>query len=323
MNKYKYKVSVIMPVYGVKDYIELSVESICIQEFRDFELILVDDESPDNSISLAEHILSDYGNVKYKVISQKNKGLPGARNAGIKAAEGKYICYIDSDDIVTPDFLLSLYNACETYKVQASFTEYEIVKLKNRKGSNDTERGIKILSNEELLYKNMMRSVRIHLCAMMISYDFIIENGLYFNESLRFGEEVDYTWRMFPLLKKVCYIQSPKYKYLVRQESLMTSQKAERVVRLLNNMHIVIKALHSKGLLCDEKLIWVEDKIYFEKIHAFGQHSKYCSFKSLLESTGYKNRLTKLYDFPDKRIALLSRIGYSNKHLLWIFFKLV
>ena len=323
MNEYSYKISIIMPVYGVREYIELSVESVCKQDLKDFELILVDDETSDDSIALAERILSNYKDVSYRVISQKNKGLPGARNTGLKVAKGKYICYIDSDDIVSSDYLSSLYNACETNNSQAAFTEYEIVSLNNRFGSDESDRGIEVLKTEELLYVNMLRSVRIHLCAMMISHDFIRENNMYFNESLRYGEEVDYTWRMFPLLKKTCHIQSKKYKYLVRKGSLMTLQHSEKVIYLLENMHTVIEALHTKGLLNDKRLKWVEDKIYFEKIHAFGNQSKYNDFNELLNSVSYKKRFRKLFDFPDKKIAILAKIGNISPFVLWLIFRIV
>lgn len=323
MANYNYKVSVIMPVYGVKDYIALSVESVCKQDFEDFELILVDDESPDNSIEIAKRVLSNYSNVKYKVLSQKNKGLPGARNTGLREANGEFICYIDSDDIVTPDYLSALYKACVAHGAQAAFTEYEIVHLNNRMDNNKGDRGIKVLSCDELLYNNMLRSIRIHLCAMMISHDFINENSLYFNETLRFGEEVDYTWRMFPLLNKTCYIKSAKYKYLVRRGSLMTAQQAERVSFLLDNMHSVIKKMHSEGMLNNNRLKWVEYKIYFEKIHAFGGQSKYEDFKQLLRATSYKERFSKLYDFPDRKIAMLARIGSFNIFMLWLIFRIV
>lgn len=323
MNEYKYKVSVIMPVYGVKDYIEQSVKSVCEQDFDEYELILVDDESPDNSIEIAEMTLKKYKTVNYRVISQKNKGLPGARNTGLRAAEGKYICYIDSDDMITVDYLSTLYKACDENNAQAAFTEYEIVGLKNRAGNNSENRGIKVLTCDELLYNNMLRSIRIHLCAMMISNDFIKANNLYFNETLRFGEEVDYTWRMFVLLSKTCYVMSPKYKYLVRKGSLMTAQQAERVSYLIDNMHNVIGQMHDNGLLNDEKLKWVEDKIYFEKIHAFGRQSDYSGFKKLLDSTDYKSHFNKIYDFPDKRIAYLAKIGSVSKYALWLIFRVV
>lgn len=322
MNNYQYKISVVVPVYGVKDYIEMSVESICRQDFKGFELILVDDGSPDNSIELAEKVLKRYEQVRYRVISQENKGLPTARNTGLRAAEGEYICYIDSDDVITPDYLSSLYAACELNQTKAAFTDYEVVHLNQRNGHDDVDKGVSILSREELLRNNMLRSIRIHLCAMMIQHDFIKEHDLYFNESLRYGEEVDYTWRMFPLLERVSYIRAAKYKYLVRKGSLMTAQQAEKVICLLNHMHSVLGELTADKTIFSDQLRWIEDKIYFEKMHAFGQQSNYREFKDLLKATSYKTHFCGLKDFPNSRIAGISRIAVCSKYMLWVIFRL-
>lgn len=322
MNHYLYKISVIMPVYQVKEYIELSVASICQQDFQDFELLLVDDGSPDNSIELAGNVLKQYPDVCFRVISQENKGLPAARNAGLREANGEYISYIDSDDIVTPDYLSSLYQACQKHRTQAAFTEYEVVHMKQRKGKCHEDAGTIVLSREELLMKNMLRSVKIHLCAMLISHDFIRQNQLYFNENLRYGEEVDYTWRMFPLLSSISYVQSQKYKYLVRSGSLMTAQKAERVELLMHTMHDNIKKWFLQHPEDAKKFKWVESKIYMEKMHAFAQNSSYQTFQKLLSATAYQERTAKLKDFPDKKIRILSSVLSAFPFCYWAFFRI-
>ena len=100
------KIGVVVPVYNVEKYIERSIKSICDQNFKDFEVILVDDETQDNSIEIASKLL-DENNIKYKIIHQKNKGLPCARNTGIKECESEYICFIDSDDCITKNHLFN------------------------------------------------------------------------------------------------------------------------------------------------------------------------------------------------------------------------
>ena len=311
-----------MPVYGVREYIELSVESICKQTYKDFELILVDDGSPDDSIALAEQVLKRYESVRYRVVVQKNQGLPAARNAGLRVADGEYISYIDSDDIITPDYLHSLYESCRDNGTKAAFTEYEIVNMSCRYGRGNSDKGVEVLSRSELLQHNMMRSIRIHLCAMLISHDFIKDNNLYFNESLRYGEEVDYTWRMFPLLDQICHICSPKYKYLVRSGSLMTAQKAERVEILLQTMHQNITTWFSENPDDAQQYKWVESKIYMEKLHAFAQNSSYSVFRKLISNTGYRERTAKLRDFPDRRIRILAWVLSSVPCCYWAFFRI-
>ena len=134
MMQNEYKVSVIMPVYNVSEYIYKSIKSVCSQNFSNYQIIIVNDGTQDNSIEIAEEVLKQY-KVDYSIVNQKNSGLPAARNAGLRVATGKYVVFVDSDDIISPDFVGSLYRACETYACKAAFVEYEVVHIQNRDGN--------------------------------------------------------------------------------------------------------------------------------------------------------------------------------------------
>lgn len=95
-------VSVVMPVYNVEQYIEQAIWSVIDQTYGNFELIIVDDQSPDNSIELIQKKFND---VRIRIIRQKNRGLAGARNTGIRNAKGEYIALLDSDDFWQADKL--------------------------------------------------------------------------------------------------------------------------------------------------------------------------------------------------------------------------
>jgi glycosyltransferase involved in cell wall biosynthesis len=97
------KISVIIPVYNVEKYITQSVESVLNQSFQDFELIIVDDESPDQSIAICE----SYQDPRIRIVHQHNLGLAGARNTGIEYAVGEYVAFLDGDDYWAPKKLES------------------------------------------------------------------------------------------------------------------------------------------------------------------------------------------------------------------------
>ena len=105
-------VSVIVPVYNVEIYIRQCVDSLLNQTFQDFEIILVDDASPDSSVEICKKF---YGNNEkiHLVRHEKNRGLGAARNTGIKRARGKYICFVDSDDFILPETLEMLFKVAE------------------------------------------------------------------------------------------------------------------------------------------------------------------------------------------------------------------
>ena len=95
------KISIIVPIYNMEQYLERCVDSILSQTYKDFEVILVNDGSTDNS----DIICDDYAkkDQRIKVIHKRNGGLSSARNAGIKLSKGQWLLFIDSDDCVKPD----------------------------------------------------------------------------------------------------------------------------------------------------------------------------------------------------------------------------
>lgn len=104
-------ISVIVPVYKVEQYLAACVDSILAQTYTDLELILVDDGSPDRCGEICDSYAGQ--DPRVRVIHQKNRGLSGARNAGLDVARGEYITFIDSDDLVSPRYLAVLLQAME------------------------------------------------------------------------------------------------------------------------------------------------------------------------------------------------------------------
>ncbi len=123
-------ISIIVPVYNVEKYLSTCVDSILSQTFEDFELLLIDDGSTDNSGMLCDEYLKT--DKRIKVIHQKNAGVSAARNKGIDEALGEYICFIDSDDWIDKQFLWDLYeNAHSTDLKVLTSLSYEYPKNKS------------------------------------------------------------------------------------------------------------------------------------------------------------------------------------------------
>ena len=182
-------VSVIVPMYKVEQYIKLCVDSILNQTFRDFEIILVDDASPDNCFELCQKLYG--GNDKVKFIRhEKNCGLGITRNTGIKNARGKYVYFVDSDDFILPQALEKFYNAAEKNNAQVVHSagwydlnqdEPEPILQKNLKQEWDGYNQEGFLTNN-LLYRleNHWKTYRtwpmawLHFCRR----DFLEKNGI-------------------------------------------------------------------------------------------------------------------------------------------------
>ena len=102
------KVSVIIPVYQVENYLERAVDSVLAQTLEEKEIILVDDGSWDNSPQICDRYARDYPEL-IRVIHKKNEGLGMARNTGVQAAVGEYVAFVDSDDAVEPEMYAEMY----------------------------------------------------------------------------------------------------------------------------------------------------------------------------------------------------------------------
>ena len=92
------KVSVIIPVFRVEKYINAAVKSVLEQTYKEIEILIVDDESPDQSVEICKQ----FKDSRIKIIRQSNRGLAGARNTGIRHAQGEYLAFLDGDDIWLP-----------------------------------------------------------------------------------------------------------------------------------------------------------------------------------------------------------------------------
>ncbi len=115
-------ISVIVPVYKVEDYLDRCIKSILSQTFRDFELIIVDDGSPDKCPEMCDEW--EKRDERIIVIHQKNQGLSAARNSGIKAAKGRYLTFVDSDDWIASDMLEILYDLIKKHNADISICDF-------------------------------------------------------------------------------------------------------------------------------------------------------------------------------------------------------
>lgn len=111
-------ISLIIPIYNVEQYLPRCVDSICFQTYRNLEIILVDDGSPDHCGEICEAYAENDSRIK--VIHKENGGLSDARNAALDVCTGEYIAFVDSDDYVSADFVETLYHANRTYHTKLS-----------------------------------------------------------------------------------------------------------------------------------------------------------------------------------------------------------
>ena len=123
------KFSVVIPLYNKEHYIEATIRSVLNQTCRDFEVLVVDDGSRDNSLALARKFESD----RVRIIPQENQGVSVARNTGIRNARGEFICFLDADDEWRPDYLATIDDLTVKYPESAIFVTAYAVNMGNGK----------------------------------------------------------------------------------------------------------------------------------------------------------------------------------------------
>ena len=144
------EVSIIVPVYQVEKYIRQCVDSILVQTFTDFELILVDDGSTDKSGEICDEYAKADGRVK--VIHQTNGGLSSARNSGMDHAKGKYFMFIDSDDFIAPNMVECLYKSINEQCADIAVCNFMFYYEDEEEKSFHTNIGFEILSGADIFF---------------------------------------------------------------------------------------------------------------------------------------------------------------------------
>ena len=301
----EFEVSIIVPVYNVNRYIKESIESICLQKFDSYEVVLVDDGTEDNSIEIAEEVLKKYS-ISYAVVKKDNGGLPSARNAGIKAAKGKYVCFIDSDDLISCSHINDLWTICNAHQLVAAFSLFQLTYENNRRGNPTIDNVGKVINREQLLADFLVRKLRIHCCTLLVEKQYLIDNNIFFNEKLRYGEDIDFMWRLFPTLTSVGCTENESYLYLQRANSLMSTQNIDRVEVLLGEFGETVNLLRI-NYPNDEK-IWkyLYGKASLAFYRTFAESSDYELFMELLDKTNYKSVIKSNLTIKSTKLRILA-----------------
>lgn len=212
------KITVIVPVYNVEKYLHKCIDSIINQTYKELEIILVNDGSPDNSASICDEYARKDNRIK--VIHQKNKGLSGARNSGLEIATGEYVAFVDSDDWVHEKMYETLIT--EVLIHQTNLANCVLIEsYKKRKEIPSENQKSIILDKKELLYN-------------YFNYGFYVPRNLYskalikdfrFDENISFVEDMFFAIDIFEKVDKTIFIDFPFYIYNTDNDSSLTRVK--------------------------------------------------------------------------------------------------
>jgi len=303
-------ISIIIPVYNVEPYIQECLESIINQTLTDgLECIMVDDCGQDSSIAIAERIIADYhGNIKFSIINHPfNKGLSGARNTGLKAASGDYVCFVDSDDKLSPDCIEKLTEPLRSAKYDMVIGDYCVdggddvfMHLSLPEGEYSRRDVIAALKRNNLWYPMAW--------GKLYKKQFLLDNGLFFCEGILNEDELFSSELACVIKTMYCLPDANTYIYKVRDNSIMTSSKYERRLescqKILSEMY---RFLEQRGLknhsVCN-------DLLYYLFSYANEVTYRYSRQEYYIQYTGFRNIICRHYGerlLADRRIKAFIR----------------
>lgn len=210
-------ISVIVPVYKVEDYLRRCVESILAQSYEHLEIILVDDGSPDNCPQICDDFAKK--DKRVKVIHQKNGGLSDARNAGIAACKGKKICFIDSDDYVSPNFVKILYEKARREHAPISLCNFYRVAEDGSQSKGDTLK-TGVVEEDEFWWSTFEDHPISYVVAWNKLYDRELFEGVEYSKG-HVNEDEIILHKIISQCKKIAIVDECAYCYQERSGSIM------------------------------------------------------------------------------------------------------
>ena len=230
------KVSVILPVYGVAQYIEKCTESLLAQTLQEMEFIFVDDHGPDNSIELVQRMIENHPRKEQFVFlkPEHNLGAGMARNFAIPQAKGEYIAFVDSDDWILPTMFEELYDTA------TQNNKCDICCCQMQKEYPDGSKG-EIMGNPHIGNGQITHDKRVYFLTHYVSLfaSFIYKRDLLINHGIRFAEDrsADDSYFVTCALltaRSIAYVDKPLYMYLIRPGSVTTTKDSTKYQKRLS-----------------------------------------------------------------------------------------
>ena len=295
------KFSIILPIFNVEKYLIECVESILSQSFSNYEIILVDDGSTDNSSQICDDYASRYSFIR--ALHKKNGGLSDARNFGTKEARGEYIIYIDSDDFVLSKDFLSEINKSISSNPDLIFYKY-VKYFDDKKELGECTFSYEGVDEQKSLPAQLHKLVELDSFYGMawikaIKKDLLIQNNIFFEVGL-LGEDMEWNYHIITNCNKIVFIDRPFIAYRQRSGSITSTHK----IKNLTDFIYIIKKW-SSIINSDIKNIELKDAL-------FGSLAKYYS-NLLIVYARLRDKNKRKYKKEIKNLSWILNYSLSSR----------
>lgn len=315
-------ISVIVPVYNTKEYLNRCIESLINQTYRNIEIILVNDGSTDNSEEICKEYCKKDNRIRYYY--KENNGLSDTRNFGIIKATGKYLSFVDSDDYVDYDFLKCLYNNLIENDADISYCSFYRTKslnIKNFSLTNDAD--TKCFNSKDaiksLLEKN--GTVKNYICMGLYKAELFKE--IRFPIGVNF-EDIAITYRLLYKSKKVVVSNKKNYYYYINCNGITKKMREKDIIDRYNNIQrrneFIMNKYPDMKCACDKYLA----RTYSQMIKDYLKYN----YNKIMDNDFFEV-IRKQYlelglkEFSYKNLIIYCLIKLNNKKMYKIFHKII
>ena len=293
------QISIIIPIYNVERYLRQCIDSILAQTFTDFELLLIDDGSPDGCPAICDEYAGK--DARIRVFHKQNGGVTSARNKGLDNAKGNWIIYIDGDDWIEPTYVEELYNAAINNEADIAICGFRFV---YEDGSSVIEHPTIWDDNKQASLNRYIASIWTTACGSIQKSSLYKDNGVQSPKGLTFCEDFHLMVRLCYFANKVISIDRPLYNYRQRSSS-------------------IVHSLNDKTWR-DELSTYSEIIDFFRNQGELETYKKVMSWRTLKTSNGMTLDLSRFEEFkkynPDKKDYIWDCpfIEFKLKILAWL-----
>ena len=302
-------ITVIIPIYNVGTYVEATIKSLLAQSYENIEIILVDDGSTDDSGGVCDK----YAGIdkRITVIHKANGGVSSARNAGLEEAKGEYVAFVDGDDIVSADYIKSLYEMLKENNVDMSVQVYYNM-FSAKKEKSVAENIDRVMSADEFVEFEILGCRDTSVCVKLYRLEIIQSYNIRFDESITNLEDMLFLFQYLNRCNRVFYdTNQVNYYRTIRRDGVVFSKFQEHKLTAFKAREYVYDALLARN---DEKLLTKE--LTLELQDGIG-------FLVAMYSSDYKGeKLIYVKDYIKKRIVRLKgNLSFKNMaKIVMLFF---
>lgn len=301
--------SIIVPVYNVRLYLEECVDSLLNQSYKNCEIILVDDGSTDGSGEICDSLMLK--DTRIKVIHQENGGLPAARNAGLNCAQGKYIAFVDSDDLVYPSIYSELITVLEENKVDVAICNCEVFNKSNSYKINRYKNEVieYTPTNQVKFFGAALDSCcnRVFIAAPIRRLNLQFEH-----KSVVAQEDYWFQIRLFTHIRRIATISASHYKYRERGSSITKSKSEGDITkRCIDFLHMSENYISTHSdRICDDFLSYACLNMFMTSINNVSEINV-----SVLKSVIKNYSVTKFFKIAISKSFIEKYLcGHGLKH---------